>query len=245
MVNIHHQQPFGAVSDEQAVAVFQHQWEIYRIFVESEYASHTEVYGILHRLLHDDLDGPFRLLDLACGDVASMVAALNETQVAHYHGIDLAEPALNLARNNLEALSCEVTLERGDFIEAMRERTEPAHVVWIGLSLHHLAAAEKRTIMSEIREILHPEGFLAVYEAASPDGETREGYLDRYEAVARCLWASFTPEQLEEVFAHVRTCDFPETTSSWNALGREAGFSRAEHLFTNPTNLFRMYRYWP
>ena len=41
--------------------------------------------------------------------------------------------------------------------------------------------------------------------------------------------------------AHVRANDFPETTSQWQSLGREAGFGRVRELFVAPTDLFRMY----
>ncbi len=245
MVNIHHRQLGGVVSDEPALVLFQRQWEIYRKFVDCEYGSHTEAYGILHRVLGADRDGPFRLLDLACSDARSMVTALEGTRVSRYHGIDLAQPALDVARDALETLSCDVRLERGDFIEAMRVRPEPADVVWMGLALHHLTTPEKRTLMSEICRILDPAGFLVVCEPASPDDETRDGYLDRYEDIAKRLWTAFTPAEREGLMTHVRTCDIPETVSPWIALGHDAGFSRVEEMFTNQTGLFRMYRYAP
>lgn len=245
MVNIHHQQPLGAVADEPALALFLSQWEIYRKFVDSEYGAHTEAYGILHRLLSEDVGGPFRLLDLACGDARSMVGALRGTRIVHYHGIDLAQPALGLAREALAALSCGVELEHGDSIEAMRDRPEPADVVWMGLSLHHLPAPEKRALISEIRRIIGPGGFLVIYEPVTLDNETRDGYLDRYEDIATRRWTAFTPAELDGLMSHVRICDIPETVSSWMALGRDAGFSRTEQLYVDPNGLFRMFRYWP
>ena len=43
--------------------------------------------------------------------------------------------------------------------------------------------------------------------------------------------------------APVRTCDLPETTSSWNALGHDAGFRAAEELFKAPSDRYRMFCY--
>ena len=40
---------------------------------------------------------------------------------------------------------------------------------------------------------------------------------------------------------NLRAYDFPETTSQWESLGREAGFGRVRELFVSPTDLFRMY----
>jgi len=50
-----------------------------------------------------------------------------------------------------------------------------------------------------------------------------------------------TIEEYEAMRAHVRDNDFPETTSQWHLLGREAGFGRVRELFVAPTDLFRMY----
>jgi hypothetical protein len=41
----------------------------------------------------------------------------------------------------------------------------------------------------------------------------------------------------------VRTCDLPETVASWEALGRQAGFSRFSELYRAPSDLFRMFCY--
>ena len=58
---------------------------------------------------------------------------------------------------------------------------------------------------------------------------------------ARTSRAALTVEEYEAMAAHVRANDFPETTSQWQSLGREAGFRRVRELFVAPTDLFRMY----
>jgi type II secretory ATPase GspE/PulE/Tfp pilus assembly ATPase PilB-like protein len=42
-------------------------------------------YGQLHRILVDEVDRPFRFLDIACGDASATVDALKGTRVAHYY----------------------------------------------------------------------------------------------------------------------------------------------------------------
>jgi SAM-dependent methyltransferase len=94
-----------------APSFFQEQWQIYRKFVDNNYFYHREVYGQLHRILVDEAVWPFRFLDIACGDARATVDALKGTRVAHYHGIDLSQAALDLASKALEALACPVTLD--------------------------------------------------------------------------------------------------------------------------------------
>ena len=244
LVNIHHQQLGGAASDEQALELFRQQWSIYKKLIDQNYLDHVDAYGTLHRVLADEVESPFRVLDLACGDAAAMVGALKGTRVAHYHGIDLAAPALELASRNLDALGCPVKLEQRDFVEAMRNRPEPADVVWIGLSLHHLRTVDKRTLMGEVRGVVSERGRFLIYEPACLEGEDRAHYLGRYQRVARA-WTSLTPAEWQALMTHVRTCDLPETTSSWLALGHDAGFGAADELFQASTNLFRIFCYRP
>ena len=68
-----------------------------------------------------------------------MKTALAGTKVRHYHGIDLSEPALELAAANLAAMPFQVDLDHRDFVEAMMRRPEHADAAWCSLSIHHLA----------------------------------------------------------------------------------------------------------
>jgi len=227
--------------DEPMAALFQHQWQLYRKFVDNNYFYHNEVYARLHRILVDEAVQPFRFLDIACGDAGATVETLKGTRVAHYYGIDLSSAALELARKALESLGCPVTLDHRDFVEALRDWPESVDVAWIGLSLHHLLAPAKLTLMREIRSVVGDRGLFLIYENASPDFEDRDGWLLRWECQNRPLWTALTPEEYETMAAHVRFNDFPEATSRWHSLGREAGFGRVRELFVAPTDFFRMY----
>jgi SAM-dependent methyltransferase len=243
MVDVQHAEPVGAVRDETALDIFRHQWELYRKFLEHDYLSNAGAYAELHRFLLTDIARPFAFLDLACGDASGIVRALEGTEIVHYRGIDLAPPALELARDNLAALPCEVALEEADFVVAMRARTRLADIVWISLSLHHLATPDKRTLMGEVRSGLGAGGALLIYEPTRRDGEDREGYLDRFEAIGRRDWTALTSDEFEEAMKHVRTCDLPETVHDWTALGREAGFAGVSELYRSPDDLFRLFSY--
>ena len=68
-----------------------------------------------------------------------MKRALSGTKASHYHGIDLSEPALELAAKNLEGVPFEVELDHRDFVTALTKRPEPADAAWCGLSIYHLS----------------------------------------------------------------------------------------------------------
>ncbi len=169
-------------ADDAAMEFFQQDWMTYRKIVDSDYLFHREAYGRLHQLLQEEAAPGFHFLDIACGDASATMVALGGTRIGKYHGIDLSEPALRLARAQLAALACPIVLEQRDFFDALTEQPETADVVWIGLSLHHFQNPEKLRLMRAIRRSLGAGGILAIYENAGPDGDTREAWMERWDA---------------------------------------------------------------
>ena len=242
MVNIliHQFQPDGAVVDASALEQFQRQWATYEKLVDSDELSHREVGALLHDTLNQSFDRPFAFLDIACGD-ASQMRALSGTKVRHYHGVDLSQPALELAANNLKDMPFEVELDHGDFVEAVTRRPGPADVAWCSLSIHHLVTDEKLRLM----RALHGStgSFLVIYEPTRQDDETRDGYLQRFRRVNRPRWTMLAPDEWAQIDHHVTSCDLPETAARWLDLGQQSGFSSGRELFEDPTGFYRLFRY--
>ena len=160
--------------------------------------------------------------------------------MAHYHGVDLAPPALEIAARNLEALDCPIELEHGDFIEAIYKRPEPADVVWIGLSLHHLDADGKRDLMRAIRDMIGPDGlFLSMSRPASAARTGRDSSTatnaSREASSPRWRPTSSTPSSATSAGRTTRRLE------SWATLGCEAGFAKTELVFTGSPDLLRTF----
>ena len=222
--------------------LFTDSWNVYRKMVDNDYLFHRGAYGCLHQVLSEEIHKPFRFIDVACGDASMSVEALKGTLVSHYSGLDISEQALAIAAKNLKALECSVTLQVCDFAKALSHWEQPADVVWIGLSLHHFLAPEKLEVMRCIKSIVGSKGRLLVYEDASPDGESRDAWLARWDA-QKPFWTAYSEREWNYVTAHVHASDFPETDSVWRQLGNEAGFGRVQELFESPTKLFRVYSF--
>jgi hypothetical protein len=242
MVNIHiHQfQPGGSVVDAAALEQFQQQWATYQKLVDADELSHEAVGALLRDSLNQTFSAPFSFLDIACGD-ASQMRALAATNTRHYHGVDLSEPALELAAGNLKDMPFEVELDHRDFVEAVTRRPEPADVSWCSLSIHHLDTAGKLRLMQALKD--STSTFLMFYEPTRKDGETRDQYLQRFRAVNRPRWTMLNPDEWAQIDHHVTTSDLPETQEVWLDLGRQAGFASARQLFEDPTGFYRVFRY--
>lgn len=242
MVNVHIHQfaPGGAVVDASAMEQFQKQWAAYQCLIECDALSHRAAGDVLHGVLVA-LPKPFTFLDIACGDASLTKRALAGTTVSHYHGIDLSEPAIELAARMLDGEPYEVDLDHQDFVAALEERPENADVIWCGLSIHHLDTPGKLKLMKAIRAATGITFML--YEPARRNGEDRDAFIRRFLAAQVPLWTTMNGEQRDQLIHHIETCDLPETASGWLDLGREAGFRTATQLFVDPTDGLRIYRY--
>jgi ubiquinone/menaquinone biosynthesis C-methylase UbiE len=230
------EEPESSTSQE----LFTQEWQVYRKMVDNDYLFHAGAYRSLRQFLIEEMDRPFLFLDIACGDASMSVKALEGTKVAGYHGIDISKQALDIAERNLAALGCPIELEQRNFVEALSTRQKKLDVVWIGLSLHHLRGPGKLEVMQRVRELMHGDGCLLVYENASPDGESREKWLERWDA-QKSTWTAYIPAEWDYVTAHVHAADFPETEADWHNLGTQAGFRSTETVFISPSSLFRLY----
>jgi hypothetical protein len=239
-IHIRHSHAKGAVADQAALEQFQQQWATYQKLVDTDAVASKEAGAILHLALAA-IAKPFAFVDIACGDAGQMRRALAGTKINHYHGIDLSEPALELAAKNLAGVPFEVELDCRDFVSALTRRPEPADAAWCGLSIHHLSTEGKLDLLKAIHGSTGK--LLMIYEPTLNDGETRDGYLERFRRVNRPAWTFFSDEEWAQIDHHVTSCDYPETSATWCALGREAGFSGAQEIFCDPTGFYRIYRY--
>ncbi len=230
-------------SQEEVTEMFRRHWDIYRKVVENDYMSHKAAYGRLRDIINAEAARPFSFADLACGDAYWSSRCLAETSVDEYTGIDLSEWALELAERELERVRAPRRLITGDFERFDKYLDSPPDVVWVGLSVHHLPGDEKERFMKKVRESLPAGGLFLIYEPTFIEGEDGSTYLDRFEDIVKRNWTGLTPEELDTVFDHVRKSDIPELPSEWIRLGREAGFGTAEAVYTDPTDLYTVFKY--
>jgi len=242
-VHIHQFSPGGAVVDAAALNQFQQQWATYGKLVSENSLSHREVTGMLHAILTDAFTAPFNFLDIACGDARIMPEALRDVPVRHYHGIDLSQPALELAAANLDELPCEVDLDHRDFFEALTRRSEHADAAWCSLSIHHLETDNKLDVLKATRDALGAGGVFLLYEPTRNDDEDRSGYLERFQQTNHPLWDYLSEPEWGQIWDHVSTCDFPESAADWLEIGRAAGFGSGRRIFTDPTDLYHLFRF--
>ena len=238
-IHIHHFHSKGAVADQAALEQFQTQWATYQKLVDADALAHKEVRTILHSALAT-LATPFAFVDIACGDAGQMAARCPApTRLLSRHR--LVGTRARSRREESAGVSFEVELDHRDFVTALTRRPEPADAAWCALSVHHLSTEGKRDLLDGA-SVVRTSAFLMIYGPTRLDGET-DDYLVRFRRVNRPAWPFLSDEEWAQIDHHVTTCDYPETSATWVALGREAGFADAREIFCDPTGFYRIYRY--
>lgn len=223
--------------DTAEVRAFFEQWAIYRKIVDLDYLHHRSAYEVIDAAL-SQIGHPFSFLDLGAGDADCTSRVLVGKPLTKYEAVDLSETALQLAREHTAALGCPVRCTQGDFFQHVREMRETFDVAFIGLSLHHLQAAGKRTFLPELRRIINPGGRLIVYEPIREPGESRDEVCLRWLRFAETAWTALEPEELAKSKEHIFANDYPEPLADYFEMMTEAGFASAQALYTDPQNFY-------
>jgi SAM-dependent methyltransferase len=219
---------------------FFQEWAIYQKMESHNYLCHREVYALLHQFLLTRISHPFVFLDLGCGDAGFVVSALKETGIRRYIGVDLGNPALELAKKDLARLGGDHLLVEQDFFEFVQDTGLRAEVIWMGLAFHHLPQAQKATFLHLVRRILPEDGYFMMYEPTLLEDENREQYLARSWVHLDRVWLALSPEELEKIKSHISHCDFPEKFSLLRRLALQNGFSGVSRLFQDPGQFFSL-----
>jgi cyclopropane fatty-acyl-phospholipid synthase-like methyltransferase len=239
----HHEPKNKGQSRDMVMEIFRRHWDIYRKVQEYDYMCHEAAYGRLNEILNAEIDRHFSFADLACGDAYFSSRCLANTSVSEYTGIDLSEWALSLAEKELERIPTRHRLIAGDFVDFDKYMDTPPDIVWVGMSVHHLNAHEKKMFMKKVRRTLSRNGVFIIYEPTLEEGEDGTTYFDRFEDTVKYGWTALSLEELDALLEHVRKSDIPELPSDWLRLGKEAGFGSAETVFTDPDDLYSIFKY--
>lgn len=227
--------------DPERVRAFFDQWQIYRRVLELDYLHHRDAYAALAQTLAKR-EQPFSFLDLGAGDAVCTTRALASLPVARYEAVDLSTVALKLAEENAAPLACTKTFAHANFVERVGTGGEPFDVIFIGLSLHHLPARDKRAFFPKLRALLAEGGSFFCYEPIRESGETRNAVLARWWQHVETTWTELTSAELASVKDHVFGNDYPEPIADFETMAREAGFRSFEVLYTDEQQLYALFR---
>ncbi len=208
---------------EPAAVRFFHVWDTYAKVVAANYMFHREIGDAVRRALKSRFGArAFSILDLGCGDAATLAPLLDGFNLGGYTGADLSEAALALARRNLAALPCPVDLVQADFMSELAA-AKPYDVIYISFALHHLSTDRKAEFFRLAARKLNPGGLLLLADVVREEGESLPHYHAAYCDWLRAAMASLDAAEKGAICEHLVNNDFPEPCSTLTAQAEAAG----------------------
>jgi len=202
-------------------------WQTYQKVVAANYMYHTEIMADIARVLNAGMGGRgFSLLDLGCGDAATLVPLLRGSAIRYYKGVDLSQAALDIAAANLESLACPIELAHLDILSALKTETKNYDVIYTSFAIHHLSREQKADFFRLAAARLAKNGFLVMTDVVREEDETLPVYLDRYLGWIRRDWDGLEANEIASICDHIANNDLPETAADLRALAEAAGLDQ-------------------
>jgi ubiquinone/menaquinone biosynthesis C-methylase UbiE len=206
------------------------EWQTYEKVVANDYMQHRDFFIALKSEISTRLQEPLTIADLGCGDCAPVDGLLRSFEILRYVGIDQSASALRRAQSKLTATGVNFSLCQGSILDELRALAPGYNLIVCSYSLHHLSVDAKQDVLKECRRCLAPGGLLAVIDVFRKDGEASESYTERWVDNARGSYLALDSAEIENVIAHVRSSDLPETVATYRQLAAVAGFAQTNRI---------------
>lgn len=219
-------------------------WIAYQRAVECNYIHHREARAALRGCMA--ARGPAgSLLDLGCGDAATIPDLVDGLGMTSYTGVDVTPEALDVAARSIAALGVPARLVAADFTVELPRLPGPYDTIVVSLAMHHLPAHDKPAFFAAVRAQLAPGGLLLAYEPSCRPSEGRARYVARQAAYFTANFTRMTPAHVAMLNQHVADADFPESPGAYAALAIDAGFTRADVLYVDPEHFWAALAFRP
>ncbi len=218
-------------------------WDTYAKVVAANYMFHRELgQGVREALQKRFAGRAFSLLDLGCGDASAMAPLLEGLPLKCYKGVDLAPPALALAKRNLAPLDRPVELVEADFMTALRESARQ-DAIYSSFAQHHLTTQDKAEFFALAAKRLNPGGLLVLVDVTREEDESHDDYMRHYTGWVRSTMTSLARREHDLICDHLTQNDFPEAPSTLRAQAKRAGLVALDGLV--PHKWHRLFLFAP
>ena len=171
------------------------------------------------------------ILDLGCGDASMTLPMLEPDRVLTYIGCDLSQPALDIARKQLEMQKISHQLICDDMLQVASEQPDASiDIVFSSYAIHHLNAIDKQRLIADIGRILSPGGCFVLIDIFRKPTEDRATYMRNYLGVVQETWINLSAESRDLVINHATEYDFPEHSAFYETQCSAQGFSAGQNL---------------
>eukprot|EP00798_Chlamydomonas_sp_ICE-L_P003919 gene3919-13992_t len=262
--------PSAHMDQKVAHETFVRDWNNYQAVLQGDHLEHEVLYCSMSKELADFRKAaaePLVFADLGCGDSDYICRSLKVLQESHtsssflasYVGVDLSQPALGIAKDNLSASLDSRT--RMDLLQQDFLSWAEGEVLRLARPPCKEGSKDKGEGKSEGEgegEVATFQGYDAIlmsFALHHLDAEKKERLIQlAYELlhrkggilllVDRAVdnmkndWLTLTIEGRQVITEHVTKFDFPESVETYQGWGAKAGFTHAECIKAAPIKAF-------
>lgn len=204
-------------------------WAMYQAVVDAGYMHHAEIVATLAAWAKQHPE-PLRIIDLGCGDSWLATTAFKHGNVGSYRGVDVSDASV-LARANIAIWPGRAEVVAGNLADFLHHAPDgSANVILGSYSIHHFSTDAKIEIIKDCYRVLSSGGTFIWIDAVRRNDESHDTYITRLTAEMEEHWTALTPDQRDKACAHVRECDFPETSSWMLEHVAAAGFGPSKQI---------------
>lgn len=219
-------------SNLDPVEIFLKSWRLYQEIIEHNYMFHQEItQAVSDELSYFKAGSTLRILDLGCGDASMALPLIPPDRIHEYAGCDLSQPALDIARQKLNANHTPHQLICDDMLRVAAEQPDNSFDLIISsYAIHHLNATQKEQIVRGIARMLTPDGCFVLIDIFREPAEDRAAYIRNYMDRLRENWTKLSPESQALVIDHATNYDFPEHPNFYASICQKHGLSSGKQL---------------
>lgn len=205
--------------------IFEKNWQIYQKIIANNYMLHQELAlessAVLNIIARDKA---VDILDLGCGDAKQISKQLCSIQVNSYTGIDLSNPALTLAWENLNAVNVECDFLVGRMESLIKNNNKQYNIIYSSYAMHHLHDADKKIFLVDCFNSLSIDGAFILIDLFKNENQSLEDFKRNYTYTLYADWNMLNQEEKEMVINHIQEYDFPTQQSTLIDWAKEVGF---------------------
>jgi len=205
--------------------IFEKNWQIYQKIIANNYMLHQELAlessAVLNIIARDKA---VDILDLGCGDAKQISKQLSSIPVNSYTGIDLSNPALTLARENLNAVNVECDFLIGRMESLIKNNNKQYNIIYSSYAIHHLHDADKKIFLVDCFNSLSIDGAFILIDLFKNENQSLEDFKRNYTDTIYADWNMLNQEEKEMVINHIQQFDFPTKQSILIDWAKEIGF---------------------
>lgn len=170
-----------------------------------------------------------RMVDLGCGDGEPICSLLNRYKINAYYGLDLAQPALDIAKERFSYIGEGLQLHNANMESFENYLDGPVNTVYSSFAIHHLQDDMKYSLWTNIYNSMEANGRFIMIDVARNNQASREQYISDY--ITNCIntWTKLSKEGLNLINDHISNFDFPATQAFIKNSLEDIGFKLVKH----------------